>query len=136
MVISVLDRVENIVGKEENAGYQHFLLFPQCFQKPSFIRVVKSQDSVVTSYVKIIEDILNLPFRQNPRNWDLISSLPSINDFPDTEPKWLKVPSEILAVRMIDSSSVSTDSCSTWNQFNSFLSKIRQSDPYTERRIF
>ena len=22
---------ENIVGKEENAGIQHFLLFPQCF---------------------------------------------------------------------------------------------------------
>ena len=32
----VLQRVENIVGKGENAGYQHFLLFPQCFQKPSF----------------------------------------------------------------------------------------------------
>ena len=31
----VLGRVENIVGKGENAGYQHFLLFPQCFQKPS-----------------------------------------------------------------------------------------------------
>ena len=30
---SVLERVENIVGKGENAGYQHFLLFPQCFQK-------------------------------------------------------------------------------------------------------
>ena len=29
----IVDRVENIVGKEENAGYQHFLLFPQCFQK-------------------------------------------------------------------------------------------------------
>ena len=29
----LLDRVENIVGKGENAGYQHFLLFPQCFQK-------------------------------------------------------------------------------------------------------
>ena len=29
----VLQRVENIVGKGENAGYQHFLLFPQCFQK-------------------------------------------------------------------------------------------------------
>ena len=28
-------RVENIVGKGENDGYQHFLLFPQCFQKPS-----------------------------------------------------------------------------------------------------
>ena len=24
----VLGRVENIVGKEENADYQHFLLFP------------------------------------------------------------------------------------------------------------
>ena len=24
---------KNIVGKEENAGYKHFLLFPQCFQK-------------------------------------------------------------------------------------------------------
>ena len=27
----VSGRVENIVGKGENAGYQHFLLFPQCF---------------------------------------------------------------------------------------------------------
>ena len=25
----------NNVGKRENAGYQHFLLFPQCFQKSS-----------------------------------------------------------------------------------------------------
>ena len=24
----VLERVENIMGKGENAGYQHFLLFP------------------------------------------------------------------------------------------------------------
>ena len=31
-MISVHDRVENIVGKGENAGYQYFLLFPQCFQ--------------------------------------------------------------------------------------------------------
>ena len=32
----VFHRIEhflNVVGKEENAGYQHFLLFPQCFQK-------------------------------------------------------------------------------------------------------
>ena len=35
MMISVCDRLENIVGKGENAGYQHFLLFPKCFQKPS-----------------------------------------------------------------------------------------------------
>ena len=33
IMISVSDRVENIVGKGENAGYQHFLIFPQCFQK-------------------------------------------------------------------------------------------------------
>ena len=32
---SVLETVENIVGKGENAGYQHFLLFPQCFPKGS-----------------------------------------------------------------------------------------------------
>ena len=29
----VVHRIENIAGKEENAGYQHFLLFPQCLQK-------------------------------------------------------------------------------------------------------
>ena len=28
-----LGRVENTVGKGENAGYKQFLLFPQCFQK-------------------------------------------------------------------------------------------------------
>ena len=32
----VLEKVENIVGKGENAGYQHFLLLLQCFQKLSF----------------------------------------------------------------------------------------------------
>ena len=29
----VPDKTENIEGKEENAGYQHFLLFSQCFKK-------------------------------------------------------------------------------------------------------
>ena len=33
----VLGRVENIVGKGENAGSQHFLRFPQCFQKVSCV---------------------------------------------------------------------------------------------------
>ena len=33
MMMFVFDRDENIVGKEENAGYHHFLLFPQCFEK-------------------------------------------------------------------------------------------------------
>ena len=31
----VIGRVENIVGKEDNAGYQHFHLLPQCFQELS-----------------------------------------------------------------------------------------------------
>ena len=36
-------RVENIVGKGENAGYQHFLLFPQCFPKPSSLGSLKTE---------------------------------------------------------------------------------------------
>ena len=42
-----LGRVENIAGKGENAGYQHFLLFPQYFQKASFFWVIKSRDCVI-----------------------------------------------------------------------------------------
>ena len=34
MTISLFDSVDNTVGKGENAGYQHFLLFSQCFPKP------------------------------------------------------------------------------------------------------
>ena len=37
----VLVQTEDIVRKGENAGYQHFLPFPQCFQKPSFFRSSK-----------------------------------------------------------------------------------------------
>ena len=33
--------VENIVGNGENAGYQHFLLFSQCFQKAIFLGLLK-----------------------------------------------------------------------------------------------
>ena len=36
----VLGLVENIVGKGENAGYQYFLLFPQCFQKASMLNTL------------------------------------------------------------------------------------------------
>ena len=34
-------RIVNIVGKGENAGYQYFLLFLQCFLKLSFSEVLK-----------------------------------------------------------------------------------------------
>ena len=33
----VFNSVENMVGTGENAGYQHFLLFPPCFQKASSV---------------------------------------------------------------------------------------------------
>ena len=41
MIISDFDRVENIVGKGEITGYQHFLLFSKCFQKASFFETLK-----------------------------------------------------------------------------------------------
>ena len=41
MMISFSDKVENIVGKGENAGDQHFLLSTQGFQQPSFSRLLK-----------------------------------------------------------------------------------------------
>ena len=59
-MISIFDRVENIVRKGENAGYQHFLHFSQCFQKGFFFSVVKKWDCVVKSYVNIIRT----PFRE------------------------------------------------------------------------
>ena len=41
MIISVTNRLEIIVEKAENAGYQHFFLFPQCFQKAFFLGLLK-----------------------------------------------------------------------------------------------
>ena len=41
MGIQLPDRVKNIVGKEEIARYEHFRLFPQCFQKLSFVDASK-----------------------------------------------------------------------------------------------
>ena len=39
----VLGRVDNIVEKGENAGYQHFLLFQQCFQSFHFQTCLRSE---------------------------------------------------------------------------------------------
>ena len=36
MMIFVFDWIENIVGKIENVGKQHFLLLPQIFQRPFY----------------------------------------------------------------------------------------------------
>ena len=37
----VFRKVENIVGKGETAGFQHFLRFPQCFQNNRISRLLK-----------------------------------------------------------------------------------------------
>ena len=39
--------VENIVEKGENAGYQHFRLFPQCFPNRSISRSLNLEVFVV-----------------------------------------------------------------------------------------
>ena len=41
MGLQFSDLGENIVGKEEIARYEQFLLFPQCFQKLSVVDVLK-----------------------------------------------------------------------------------------------
>ena len=41
MGIRFSDRVENIVGREEIARDEQFLLFPQCFQKLSVVDALK-----------------------------------------------------------------------------------------------
>ena len=68
LVISLFGRAENIAGKGENAGYQHFLLFPPfspsptMFSKGFFPRVIKCRDYVIKSYLiereKLLENIM------------------------------------------------------------------------------
>ena len=41
MRIQFSDSVEKIVGKEEIARHEQFLLFPQCFQKLSVVDALK-----------------------------------------------------------------------------------------------
>ena len=40
-MMQLSDCVENIVGKEEIARYEQFLLFPQCFQMLSVVNASK-----------------------------------------------------------------------------------------------
>ena len=42
-----IGRLENIVGKGENAGNQHFLIFPQCFSP--ILMTISVLFSLVTS---------------------------------------------------------------------------------------
>ena len=54
-----LERVQNIVGKGENASYQHFLLFPQCFQKLSFSGIVQQRANFQTSTTENVTALVN-----------------------------------------------------------------------------
>ena len=47
MMIGHFDRVESNVEKGENVGYQCFHLFPQCFPKPFFPKLVRSRDCMI-----------------------------------------------------------------------------------------
>ena len=55
-MVSFFYSVEDIVGKGENAGYKHFLLFIQCFQKSSLPGSLK----VGTVWVKSKYDMIVL----------------------------------------------------------------------------
>ena len=56
MNISRYDRVQNTVGKEENAAYQHFFPFPTVFSKAFFFKVVKKSGlcgkELINSFIK------------------------------------------------------------------------------------
>ena len=41
MIFSLCDKLGNTVGKGENAGYLHFLLFLQCYPKSSSLGLLK-----------------------------------------------------------------------------------------------
>ena len=61
MTISLFGRVENPMGKGENAGHQHFFPFPTGFSKALFLRLVKSRDYMA----KVLKAI----FHYRPKIW-------------------------------------------------------------------
>ena len=56
MTISLYDRAENTLGKGENADYQHFLLFPQCFPKPSLFGSLKAGIVWLSDWLKTVQE--------------------------------------------------------------------------------
>ena len=51
----------NIICKGENAGYNHFLLFTQCFEKRLFLKGVKSAHSMVKGNKKTMMVLYRSP---------------------------------------------------------------------------
>ena len=58
----VLGKVENIVGKGENAGYQHFLPFPQCFQMAFFQRSLEVEIVWLWVNLLLVERVSEIHF--------------------------------------------------------------------------
>ena len=57
----VLGRIENM-GKGENTGFQHFLLFPQCFQKLSHSGFLKVRIVLLrVNCIKSVQFLDSLP---------------------------------------------------------------------------
>ena len=69
MVKLAFDRVENIAGKGENASHQHFLLFPQCLPKSTFLGSLKVGDCVLKGYRKS-QQFCHLALNSLPHNPD------------------------------------------------------------------
>ena len=55
----VVGRLENIVGQGENAVYQHFLLFPECFQKSWLCGKEFRVDCRVLQKSRLLVDIIS-----------------------------------------------------------------------------
>ena len=51
MIISVFDTAENIVGKGENVGYQHFFSFSTMFLK-GFFHITREKESLCENGLK------------------------------------------------------------------------------------
>ena len=59
------ERIENSVGKEENSGYKHYILFQHCFKKPFLlgsvkIRIMQSHSNKLeASFLKVFNPLLH-----------------------------------------------------------------------------
>ena len=76
MTIALCGRLENTVGKEENAGYQHFLFLPTMFSKAFFFTVVKSRDCVVNGKSVKIHPLCGDAIQICPTHAFLVQKLP------------------------------------------------------------
>ena len=87
-------RLENIVGKGENAGYQHFLLFPQCFLLGSLPGSLKVRIVWCYQLQKLIVDMSShFMINQCGRGaWTQIFKKDSFqtNTYPGSFPFWSK----------------------------------------------